>query len=111
MSVGSSLTAFQKRRRLRRTYQLDRSSANRSRARVAAESLVPGASVTDVARQHGTTRWQVYDWRKRLRTGQLIVPERVAALPMSIWPQAMSYLRPSSAMLLVNPVTACLVEV
>lgn len=51
-------------------------------ARIAAESLVPGASVTDVARRHGTTRWQVYDWRKRLRTGQLIVPERVAALPM-----------------------------
>lgn len=52
------------------------------RARVAAESLVPGASVTDVARQHGTTRWQVYDWRKKLRTGQLVVPESVAALPM-----------------------------
>ncbi|WP_211242354.1 transposase [Paracoccus gahaiensis] len=41
-----------------------------------------GASVTDVARQHGTTRWQVYDWRKKLRTGQLVVPESVAALPM-----------------------------
>lgn len=52
------------------------------RARVAAESLVPGASVTDVARQHGTTRWQVYDWRKKLRTGQLVVPQSVAALPM-----------------------------
>jgi hypothetical protein len=35
----------------------------------------------------------------------------VAALPMSIWPQAMSYLRPSSEMLLVRPVTACLVAV
>jgi transposase len=52
------------------------------RARIAAESLVPGASVTDVARRHGTTRWQVYDWRKKLRTGQLVVPESVAALPM-----------------------------
>lgn len=38
--------------------------------------------MTDVARQHGTTRWQVYDWRKKLRTGQLVVPESVAALPM-----------------------------
>lgn len=28
------------------------------RARIAAESLVPGTSVTDVARRHGT-RWQV----------------------------------------------------
>ncbi|MFN3314439.1 MAG: IS66-like element accessory protein TnpA [Hyphomonas sp.] len=52
------------------------------RARIAAESLFPGASVTDVARRHGTTRWQVYDWRKKLRTGQLVVPESVAALPM-----------------------------
>ena len=52
------------------------------RARIAAESLVPGAAVADVARRHGTTRWQVYDWRRRLRTGQLVVPESMAALPM-----------------------------
>jgi transposase len=52
------------------------------RARIAAESLMPGVSVADVARKHGTTRWQVYDWRKKLRTGQLILPESVAALPM-----------------------------
>ena len=52
------------------------------RARIAAESLVPGVSVSDVARRHGTTRWQVYDWRRRLRTGQLVVPECVGALPM-----------------------------
>lgn len=52
------------------------------RARIAAESLMPGASVADIARRHGTTRWQVYDWRKKLRTGQLVVPESVAALPM-----------------------------
>ncbi|WP_246053634.1 transposase [Paracoccus hibiscisoli] len=51
-------------------------------ARIAAESLVPGASVTDVAQRHGTTRWQIYDWRRKLRTGQLVVPESVAALPM-----------------------------
>jgi len=35
----------------------------------------------------------------------------VAALPMSICPQAMSFLRPSSEMHLVSPVTACLVAV
>ncbi len=43
---------------------------------------MPGARVADVARRHGTTRWQVYDWRRKLRTGQLVVPESVAALPM-----------------------------
>ncbi len=52
------------------------------RARIAAESLLPGVKVADVARRHGTTRWQVYDWRKKLRTGQLVVPESLAALPM-----------------------------
>ncbi len=52
------------------------------RARIAAESLMAGVSVADVARKHGTTRWQVYDWRKKLRRGQLILPESVAALPI-----------------------------
>ena len=35
----------------------------------------------------------------------------VAALPISICPHAMSYFRPSSEMLLVSPVMACLVAV
>ncbi len=51
-------------------------------ARIAAESLMPGVQVADVARKHGTTRWQVYDWRKKLRTGRLVAPESVAAMPM-----------------------------
>lgn len=52
------------------------------RARIAAESMMPGVKVADVARRHGTTRWQVYDWRKQLRKGNLVVPENVAALPI-----------------------------
>jgi transposase len=44
------------------------------RARIAAESMMPGAKVADVARRHGVTRWQVYDWRRKLSTGQLAVP-------------------------------------
>jgi len=52
------------------------------RARIAAESLMPGVKVADVARKHGTTRWQVYDWRKQIRKGNLVVPESVACLPM-----------------------------
>lgn len=51
------------------------------RARIAAESMMPGVTVADVARKHGTTRWQVYDWRKQMRKGNLVVPESVAALP------------------------------
>jgi transposase len=32
------------------------------RARIVAESLQPGAQVSEVARKHGATRWQIYDW-------------------------------------------------
>ena len=52
------------------------------RARIAAESMMPGVKVADVARKHCTTRWQIYDWRKQIRKGNLVVPESVAALPM-----------------------------
>ena len=44
------------------------------RARIAAESMMPGAKVADVARRHDVTRWQVYDWRRKLASGQLAVP-------------------------------------
>ncbi len=52
------------------------------RARIAAESMMPGVTVADVARKHGTTRWQVYDWRKQIRKGNLVLPESVMALPI-----------------------------
>ena len=52
------------------------------RARIAVESMMPGVTVADVARKHGTTRWQIYDWRKQIRKGNLMVPESVAALPV-----------------------------
>jgi transposase len=52
------------------------------RARIAAESMMPGVKVADVARKHGATRWQIYDWRKQIRKGRLVLPESVAALPM-----------------------------
>lgn len=52
------------------------------RARIAAESMMPGVTAADIARKHGTTRWQIYDWRKQLRKGNLVVPESVASLPV-----------------------------
>jgi len=52
------------------------------RARIAAESLVPGAKVSDVARRHGVTRWQVYDWRKKLTTGVLALPGEATREPL-----------------------------
>ena len=50
------------------------------KARIAAESLVPGVQVAAVARKHGVTRWQVYDWRRRLRQGRLALPESMAPM-------------------------------
>lgn len=52
------------------------------RARIAAESMMPEVTVADTARKHGTTRWQIYDWRKQIRKGNLVVPESIAALPI-----------------------------
>ena len=46
----------------------------------AAESLVPGAQVATVARKHGVTRWQVYDWRRRLQRGRLSLSDSMAAM-------------------------------
>ena len=49
------------------------------KARIVAESLMPGAQVSEVARKHGATRWQVYDWRRRFRQrGMLRVVRGVA---------------------------------
>jgi transposase len=52
------------------------------KARMVAESLMPGVRVADVARKYGATRWQVYDWRKRLRRQErLAQPDSASAVP------------------------------
>jgi transposase len=44
------------------------------KARIVAESLLPGAQVSEVARKHGATRWQIYDWRRRFRERGALPP-------------------------------------
>jgi transposase len=44
------------------------------RARIVTESLLPGAQVAEVARKHGATRWQIYDWRRRFRQRGMLPP-------------------------------------
>jgi transposase len=44
------------------------------KAQIVAESLEPGATVTDIARRHGCRPQQVHDWRRRARSGQLVLP-------------------------------------
>jgi len=51
------------------------------KARIVAESLMPGVQLAEVARKYGATRWQIYDWRKRLRKGALALPEDIATAP------------------------------
>jgi transposase len=51
------------------------------KARIVAESLLPGARVADVARQYGATRWQVYDWRRRLRQERLALSDNTGPAP------------------------------
>lgn len=57
-----------------------RARSEADRARIAAESLMPGVQVAAVARKHGATRWQAYDWRRRLRRGQLALPESMGPM-------------------------------
>ncbi|WP_371815111.1 hypothetical protein [Bradyrhizobium sp. CCBAU 51753] len=40
---------------------------------------MPGAEAASLARKHGATHWQAYDWRRRLRHSQLALPESEAA--------------------------------
>jgi len=59
-----------------------RRRSDAEKARIAVESLAPDMRVADVARRHGTTRWQVHDWRRRLKDGRLAVPAEVAEMPV-----------------------------
>ncbi len=51
------------------------------KAQIAAESLTPDASVAEIARRYGATRWQVYDWRRRFRRGLLSAPKEDGTAP------------------------------
>ena len=50
------------------------------KGRIVAESLEPGAIVTDIARRHGCRPQQMHDWRRRARLGQLVLPAAAGAL-------------------------------
>jgi len=78
------------------------------RARIAAESMMPGVTVADVARKHGTTRWQVYDWRNshhltpqssKRSCHQLGAAERLVHTFHRSWPLEEGAIYPSRCML------------
>ncbi|MHC2279069.1 transposase-like protein [Bradyrhizobium diazoefficiens] len=88
------------------------------RARIVAESLLPGAQVSEVARKHGATRWQIYDWRRRFRhslasllplepapSPAVDVPEALKAGWLELWYQQKIHVRtlvPSGAEALIR---------
>ena len=51
------------------------------KSRIVAASFLPGARIADLARAHGTTRWQIYTWRRLARKGLLALPAAVAETP------------------------------
>jgi transposase len=74
-----------------------RSRSAAEKARIAAESLMPEAQVATIARKYGVTRWQVYDWRRRFRQGQLGLPDGTAAMFTPLMVDDPSEPRPAAA--------------
>jgi transposase len=46
------------------------------KSRIVAASFQPGARISDLARAHGTTRWQIYTWRRLAQKGLGLPPGR-----------------------------------
>src|ERR1700734_3970714 len=68
-------------RRLRRTPEEKR--------RIVEATLVPGASIARVAREHGVNANQVFQWRYEYRKGSLDVrqPAQSKLLPVTVTPE------------------------
>ena len=63
------------------------------KAQIVAESISPGAVVTQVARRHGCRPQQVHEWRAQARAGRLILPAPAnapALVPLVAEPPAAS---------------------
>ncbi len=52
--------------------------SDEEKARIVAETLVPGASVSDVARRWQVCSQQVFTWRREARAGHLVLPSAAA---------------------------------
>ena len=44
------------------------------KGRIVAESYAPGAVVSDVARRHEMSAQHLYEWRRRAKSGRLVIP-------------------------------------
>lgn len=67
------ITGIERRRRWRTEEKL----------RIVAEADAPGAVIAQVARRHGVERSQIFDWRRKAQSGELMaVPVVPEFLPM-----------------------------
>jgi transposase-like protein len=48
------------------------------KSQIVAESLAPGAQVSDLARRHGIRPQQLFGWRREAREGRLPMPHECA---------------------------------
>ena len=81
------ITGIERRRRWR----------DEEKLRIVAEADAPGAVIAQVARRHGVTRSQIFDWRRKALTGELaaaplvqeFLPVRVSevAAPAAVAPE------------------------
>ena len=62
------ITGVERRRRWR----------DEEKLRIVAEADVPGVVIADVARRHGVARSQIFDWRRKARSGEFGV---ISVLP------------------------------
>ena len=53
--------------------------SDEAKGRMAAETLVPGVTVNEVARQHGVKANHLSSWRTLARQGKLVVPQIAGA--------------------------------
>lgn len=73
MGSGEEVAIVQRPRRFRTITE---------KRRIVDLTLVPGASVAEVARAHGVNANQVFKWRRAFERGQLV--ERCALLPVTL---------------------------